>query len=281
MNDGFDPDALRRWGTTAGRATRFWFRFRLRETQRIPSGPCLIVGNHSALGTAEVMCLLGGWFHAFGATRRVVGLMHDWTLGLPVVGHFYRSVGAVPASRRNAEQALKAGHALLVFPGGDLDACRPFYYPRKVFFGDRRGYVRLALESNVPVIPLATIGSHYALLMFPGGALLARALGLKRLLRIERVPLPMGLFLAASALLAWATGWISATVGCLLVTIGLIRTPVRITSELLPPIDLTEAVGHLETEAERVEHAHWLVHGRLQDAVRRMRHNHPLGTARS
>jgi 1-acyl-sn-glycerol-3-phosphate acyltransferase len=148
-----------------------------------------------------------------------------------------------PASREDAVVALKAGHDVLVFPGGDLDACRPFYQPRGVHFGPRRGYIRIALQAGVPVVPVATIGSHYTMLMAPGGAWLARILGLKKLLRTERVPLPLHLW----------------------------PPPVRITSEALPAMDVIAAAAGMEDEAARVERAHELVYGAIRDAVANMR----------
>ncbi len=54
---------------------------------------------------------------------------------------------------------------------------------------------------------------------------------------------------------------------------GLIPTPARITTEVLPAIDVAQATAHLEREDERVEEAHARIHGALQDAVRNMRHD--------
>jgi hypothetical protein len=97
------------------------------------------------------------------------------------------------------------------------------------------------------VVPLATIGSHYTMLMAPGGATLARLLRLKRYFRNERLPLPM----------------------------HLLPPPVRITSELLPPLDLERAAPAASGERERIERAHQLVHGTLVEAVAAMRHDRP------
>jgi 1-acyl-sn-glycerol-3-phosphate acyltransferase len=243
FEDRFSPEFFQRTGRLLDALTRFYFRYRLRGLERIPPTPCLLVGNHSALGTMELMCMLGAWWRHFGTRRRVTGLMHDFFLNSPGIGHYYRAIGAVPASRENAVVALKAGHDVLVFPGGDLDACRPFYQPRGVHFGPRRGYIRIALQAGVPVVPVATIGSHYTMLMAPGGAWLARILGLKKLLRTERVPLPLHLW----------------------------PPPVRITSEALPAMDVIAAAAGMEDEAARVERAHELVYGAIRDAVANMR----------
>jgi hypothetical protein len=52
-----------------------------------------------------------------------------------------------------ARAELAAGRDVITFPGGDLDAGRPFHLPRVVRFGNRRGYAKLALEAGVPIVP--------------------------------------------------------------------------------------------------------------------------------
>lgn len=245
FQDHFDPAFFDEAGRLLDRFCRFYFRYQIRGLDRLPPEPCLIVGNHSALGTVELACMLSGWWRQFGTTRRVTGLMHDFFLRTPGIGHYYRAIGAVSASRENAHLALQAGHDVLVFPGGDLDACRPFYQPRAVHFGPRRGYARLALTARVKVVPLCTIGSHYTMLMAPGGAFLARALGLKRLFRTDRVPLPM----------------------------HLVPPPVRITTEALPALDPERIISGISDENEQIEHIHRRVLGIIREAVARMRHD--------
>ena len=204
-------------------------------------------------------------------------MLHHGINVIPVLGWICRAVGAIDASPAAGREALAAGLDVLVFPGGDLDSCRPFYQPRAVRFGGRRGYLRLALEARVPIAPVATIGSHYTYLLAPGGEAVSRALRLKRLLRIENVPLPLGLLGVALALGGHAAGWLSPGAALALVVVSLLPTPVRVTSEVLPPIDVAASTEHIDDPGVRIEAAHALVHGALQDAVRRMQHDRPLG----
>ena len=93
----------------------------------------------------------------------------------PGVRDLIRSVGAVEASPEAASAAFARGHDVLVYPGGDIDAYRGLHRPRDVVFGSRRGYARLALEAGIPVVPVATIGSHWSYLVLPGrGSSVAR-----------------------------------------------------------------------------------------------------------
>jgi len=268
----FDPHVYALVGRFLRAFTTSYFRFKLHGLEKLPEGPCLIVGNHSGLGVADVMCMLGAWYDAFGLERRGTGMMAYSFIEAPLVGRLFRAFGAVPASPENARAALRAGHDVLVYPGGELDACRPFYQPRTVVFGPRRGYVRLALDLGVPVVPLATIGSHWTMPMLPGGELVSRLLNTRRWLRNDRFPLPVGAVAAVAGtgmgiIPLWATGF--------LFLMGLVPLPARITSRLLPPIDLAAATAGVGNDADRVERAHRLVHGALQRAVQGLRHDEP------
>jgi 1-acyl-sn-glycerol-3-phosphate acyltransferase len=270
--DAFRPSFFLAFGALMHRSTRIWFRFSLRGWERLPTGPVIFVGNHSAIGVADILCMLGAWRTRFGLSRRCVGMMHDLFVRFPIVGRMAQGFGAVPANPRAAREAIARGHDVICFPGGDIDSCRPFTAAREVRFGRRRGYVRLALETGLPIVPLATIGSHWSYLILPGGETVARILGLRRWTRNTTWPITVGgvaaavviALVLASALPAWAI--IVALVAMLL------PTPVRVTTEMLEPIDICAATAHLEDPAARIEAAHLLVHGALVSAVGTMGH---------
>lgn len=245
----FSPTALDRAARVGRWFANHWFRYEIRGLEHIPDGPCLIVGNHSGFGFAEELLFATIWHDRFPG-RRAWGLIHDMFFDLPFVGSYYRSIGAVPASHENARAAFERGEPVLVFPGGDLDCCRPFYEPRVVRFGDRRGYVRLAKEAGVPVLTLATVGSHWTWTFLPGGRLLARIPWVRRVFRTDNLPLPTAVFavLVAAAIAGFGIDpwWTVAVVA----VVGLIPTPVRITSELGAPQVLTKC--DVETGHERV-----------------------------
>lgn len=237
----------------------WYFRYELQGLDELPDGPCLVVANHSGLGIVEELLLLGAWEKAHGTNRRVRALVHDFFWRMPVVGAHYRAIGAASASHEAAHEAFERGDVVIVFPGGDLDCCRPFYEPRKVHFGERRGYIELAQNARVPIVPLATVGSHWTWTCLPGGRQLARLPGVGRALRTDCVPLPTAAFGLASvgalvALKVLAAWWIIPAA-----VAGLLPTPARVTSRVLPPMDVSKY--------EDVEMAHAAVHGELSSAV--------------
>ena len=66
---------------------------------------------------------------------------------------FLRKYGTVAASHENAAPALDAGAAVLVYPGGDYEVHRPSWERNRVDFGGRKGFIRLAIEQDVPIVP--------------------------------------------------------------------------------------------------------------------------------
>src|SRR5207247_10933453 len=104
-----------------------------------------------------------------------------------------RKFGTVGASPENAEQALGSGAALLVYPGGDYEVHRPVWERHRVDFGGRKGFIRLALEHDVPIVPVVAIGGQETSLFLSRGATLARALRLARPSRRNGLALSLGL----------------------------------------------------------------------------------------
>jgi 1-acyl-sn-glycerol-3-phosphate acyltransferase len=163
-----------------------------------PRGPFLAVANHNGMtGTPDMFCHMVAFWRLHGSSRAAYGLMHDMPFRLPVAGAWLNAVGALAAHPDNARRALERGAALLVFPGGDLDACKPFRERYRIDFGRRRGFVRAALRAGVPIVPIVSVGAHHSLYLYSDGRRIAEALGLPRLARSNVAPigfaLPFGL----------------------------------------------------------------------------------------
>lgn len=153
-----------------------------------PEGQVLFVANHGFGGIVDlnVFAILAA-FEQMALDRPVTVLVHQmaWTLR---VGPLVESVGCKPASRESAIEAFARGDHLLVLPGGDLDAFKPFAARNRIVFGGRSGFARLALEAGVPVVPVVTAGAGESLFVISDGQQIARALRLDRLLRAKAVP---------------------------------------------------------------------------------------------
>ena len=76
----------------------------------------------------------------------------------------------------NAKRALDSGAAVLVYPGGDYEVHRPSWERNRVDFGGRKGFIRLAIEQDVPIVPVVAVGGQEtALFLSRGEHLAARA----------------------------------------------------------------------------------------------------------
>lgn len=194
----FDPDlwdaaATRRFVNVAAPVFRRYFRAEVRGMERVPTGSgVLLVSNHSGgMITPDVMLVGSAFYERFGyQDRPLYALAHLAIFALPFAAGLER-IGAVHASRANAVAALKSGAAVLVFPGGDYDCYRPSTADHVVDFNGRCGYVKTALEANVPIVPVVSIGAQQSHLFITRGAKLAKSLGLDRA-RLGIIPLTFG-----------------------------------------------------------------------------------------
>ena len=171
-----------------------YFRAEVHGIDRIPGGPALLVGNHNAGITFMDPFFLGtAWFRRTGGRDPMHYLAHDAMVRIPALGNFLMRGGAIRASHHTADAAFAAGHKVVVFPGGNYEAFRPFRERHKVDFGGRTGFVRLALRNRAPIVPVLHLGGHETFVVLRRGERLAKLLGVKRFLRSDAFPVFLGL----------------------------------------------------------------------------------------
>jgi len=226
--DDRDPDFIREHLPTAWLLSSLWFRGEVRGMERIPEDkPVLLVGNHSGGNlTPDTIVFTLAFNTYFGVERPFYQLAHSLVLASPY-GQFLRRFGTVVASHENARKALDAGAAVLVYPGGDWEVHRPTWDGNKLDFHDRKGFVRLALDAGVPIVPVVSVGGQETAIFLSNGQRLARALRLDRLLRLKVLPISLAL------------PWV-VNVGDFL---GHLPLPAKITVQVLDPIDLKKRFG--------------------------------------
>lgn len=160
-DSGFDPRFVEETEPLLDFLWTKYFRVRLEGIEKVPaSGPALVVANHSG-GLPYDGAMLIHAFHKFHPQRRAFR---------PLVANFaFRSswmcpviskIGGVRASMQNALELVHKGHLVGVFPEG-LKGVGKLYRERYrlTHFG-RGGFVRLAREARVPIVPVAIIGAE-------------------------------------------------------------------------------------------------------------------------
>src|SRR3954453_21458277 len=222
------PDFIRENLSLSWLISSIWFRGEVRDMERIPEqGPVLLVGNHSGGNiTPDTIVFTLAFNTYFGVERPFYQLAHNLVLTSPV-GPYLRRFGTVAASHQNARKALDSGAAVLVYPGGDWEVNRPSWEGNTIDFAGRRGFIKLALDSGVPIIPIVSVGGQETALFLTHGDRLARLLRLDKLLRLKTLPLNLSL------------PWI-LNIGDFL---GHLPLPAKITVQVMEPIDLRERFG--------------------------------------
>jgi 1-acyl-sn-glycerol-3-phosphate acyltransferase len=120
-------------------------------------------------------------------------MVHDVVFKIPVVRNLLIRMGALRASRANASKVLDLGGVVVAYPGGTLEALRSFRNRNRIDFGGHTGFIEVALQHGVPILPVANVGAHEVYLTLFSSQLLARLTGMERLTGVKTLPVNLGL----------------------------------------------------------------------------------------
>ncbi len=203
-----------------------YHRAEVRGLDSFPPGGALVVSNHSGgLFPADVPVFATDFYAKFGYDRPVYTLSHDMLFNGPQGEQLIRT-GFIRANHENAEEALRSGGVVVVFPGGDYDVYRPTLSENRIDFDGRTGYVRAALNAGVPIVPTVGIGGQESQLYLSRGMGLAHLLRLDKLMRVKILPISVGFPFGLSAVLP--------------VNLPL---PTKIVMQVLDPVDVVAEFG--------------------------------------
>ena len=176
---------------------KFYFRLETSGWERLPEETSLLIGNHSGGSlTMDAWTFVADWWRRFGPERVLHPTAHDVLMATPGLGDYFRQCGVIPASRRGVTAALESGCDVIVWPGGDLDAMRSWRRRDEAVLGGRTGFIRQAIRSGVPIVPVASVGGHDTVFVLSEGRSIANAVdrisGLKAKLRGSQLPIVLG-----------------------------------------------------------------------------------------
>lgn len=193
---GRDPEFIERYALpfcTWLRST--YFRTQHEGLENLPRElPFIAVSTHSGGPMLpDVWPMLATWWSRYSPETPAYALVHDAVFRVPVVRNTMIKIGALRASRRNAEKVLQAGGMLAILPGGDAEALRSFRDRNRVDFRGHTFFVELALRYGVPVVPVVNVGGHEVYFTLLSSRRLARWTGIERLTRVKTLPVHVGL----------------------------------------------------------------------------------------
>lgn len=209
-------------------AASVWFRAEVNGFEKVPDEPVLFVGNHSGgAGVPDTFVFIlayNTWFTVQG--RPLYALGHEIVTSLPGIGTLARKFGVVTAEPESAARVFAADASALVYPGGDVEALRPWRERHKIVFNNRKGFLRIAHANNVKIVPVVATGGHDTFFVLNDGRKTARRFGFDKLLRVKSLPISFSL--------PW---------GFLPGDLPHIPLPAKIRIQVLDPIDLHERFG--------------------------------------
>ncbi|MDQ6834684.1 MAG: acyltransferase family protein [Actinomycetota bacterium] len=168
----------------------YYFRMEIEGWENIPQPPALLIGIHSGAPFVWDAWTIGvQWWRHFGNSRPLHGTAHDALMALPGVGGYFRKMGVLPAAPDSITAALAAGHDVALWPGGELDSLRPWTQRDQAILAGRNGFVKLAIRSGVPIVPIATVGGPDSMPVLASGRRLAKLLALDKVARLKRFPI--------------------------------------------------------------------------------------------
>jgi 1-acyl-sn-glycerol-3-phosphate acyltransferase len=191
---GFDPKTARYALALAAFLHRYYFRTEVHDIARVPDGRVLVIANHSGQIPVDGLILGTSLMLDAEPPRFPRSMVERWSAQLPFVSVLFPRCGQVVGSPDNARRLLEQDEALVVFPEGVRGISKTFDQRyRLTDFG--LGFMRLALETGTPIVPVAVVGGEEQLPSFANVRPLARLLGMPAFPVIPHVllglPLPL------------------------------------------------------------------------------------------
>ncbi len=240
---------------------RYYFRVKTDGWHHIPvQEKVLLVGSHNGgMASPDLHMMAYDWFRRFGTQRLVYGLMHAYAWKInPYTSQVAEKTGAIMAHPKMAIAALDRNASVLVYPGGQYDMFRPHSQRYKIHFANHKGFIKLALQKEVPIIPVISVGAHDTLIILGDFYHVVQQLnqwGLPWLLDIDPKVFPIYLGLP------WGL-----SVGPL----PNFPLPVQIHTRICPPIMFEKYGKEAAKDRNYVTECYHLVHTQMQQDLDRL-----------
>lgn len=156
---GFDPQFARSALAAVAVLHRRYFRTRVHGIDQLPQGRVLLVANHSGQIPLDGMIIGAALMLDAEPPRFARSMVERWTAELPFVSYVFPRLGQVVGSPDNARRLLENDEALVVFPEG-AEAISKSIHKRYEFSDFGLGFLRLALETRTPIVPVGVVGAE-------------------------------------------------------------------------------------------------------------------------
>lgn len=175
---GMSKASLRRAIIVARWLYRHYFRAEAFGIEHLPpSGRMIVVSNHSGQLPFDGLVIASACFLEPPQPRMVRAMVEFFVPTVPFASYLFSRWGQITGTPENCRRLLSAEEAVLVFPEGARGISKPFSKRYQLAeFG--KGFMRLALETGSPIVPVAVIGAEEQ----------APAINVKPLARLLKTP---------------------------------------------------------------------------------------------
>ncbi|MEM9190717.1 MAG: lysophospholipid acyltransferase family protein [Myxococcota bacterium] len=174
---GFDPKTARYALAVSAFLHRWYFRSEVSGIKNVPQGRALIVANHSGQVPLDGVMIGAALMLDAEPPRFPRSMVERWVQELPFISVFFPRCGQVLGSPDNARRLLNNDETLVVFPEGVRGISKTFDQRYQLAnFG--LGFMRLALETKTPIVPVSVIGAEEQLINVRNVRTLARLVGM-------------------------------------------------------------------------------------------------------
>ncbi|NVI99048.1 acyltransferase family protein [Myxococcus sp. AM009] len=157
---GKDPSLVERLEPVLEFLYSQYWRVSVQGVDHVPPGAAILVANHSGALPYDGLVMSMALTRERPDLREPRWLVEDQVFHAPMVGTLFNRLGAVRACPENALRLLDEHRPLVVFPEGYQALSKPFGERYRLKRFGRGGFVKLALRTGAPIVPVAIVGAE-------------------------------------------------------------------------------------------------------------------------
>jgi len=138
---------------------KFYFRVETHGVEKVPAGRVLLVANHSGQLPFDGAMIGVAMLTEATPPRAVRSMVEKWVPTLPYVSTVMARSGQIVGTPENCRRLLHAEEAIMVFPEGARGISK-LWSQRYQLQEFGLGFMRLALETQTPIVPIGVVGAE-------------------------------------------------------------------------------------------------------------------------
>jgi 1-acyl-sn-glycerol-3-phosphate acyltransferase len=174
---GLNPEWIRRLALPGVLLYRMYFRTRTYDIDRMPTGRVLVIANHAGQLPFDGMMLATALLLEARPPRIARSMGEYWIPRIPGFNVLAARGGTLVGTPENCKHMLENEECVVAFPEG-VRGMNKLFKDRYVLQRFGLGFMRLALETNTPIVPVGIVGSEEQQPGFANLEGLGRALGM-------------------------------------------------------------------------------------------------------